>query len=281
MPAIHRHSIIVPLLFFAIACASSEPRDTSAQAPRTDSPQSAAAPANPQDFVGDWEAVSDDGTTIERAQMQLDNGTVHGVAQSLERGYFSGNVTKKAEAFFTGTPSNGGLDITVSDESSGQSVKGRAIRRGGYLILSIGEFETAYARPGKSLVQNAQGSKEAELLARSVTGMVYQSGTSASGRDGSFTGGRMRLALCSDGTAAFDKSDLATTGGSDAVDMGDAVSRRGKWSIVLYAGAPAIRAQWEGTGTSYSLTRYFRVEPHRNGSGARVDGVDLGVSGSC
>jgi hypothetical protein len=110
--------------------------------------------------------------------------------------------------------------------------------------------------------------------------MIYSTSSSASGR-GAFVGGRVKLALCADGSIAYERSDVATTGGDDAVDMGSSMSRRGQWDIVLYAGAPAVRAQWEGTGTSYSLTRYFHIEPSRDGSGARIDGVNLGVAGSC
>jgi hypothetical protein len=63
------------------------------------------------------------------------------------------------------------------------------------------------------------------------------------------------------------------------VDMGSTTSRRGQWGIVLFAGLPVVKAEWQGTGSSYSLTRYFRIEPRANG--ARVDGVDLAASGSC
>jgi hypothetical protein len=76
-------------------------------------------------------------------------------------------------------------------------------------------------------------------------------------------------------------SDLASTGGAQGVDIGDATSRRGQWGVVLRAGTPVVRAQWTGTGSSYSLTRYFRVQPHKDGSGARVDGTDLPAAGSC
>jgi hypothetical protein len=75
-------------------------------------------------------------------------------------------------------------------------------------------------------------------------------------------------------------SDLASTG-AGGVDMGDATSRRGQWGVVLLAGAPVVRAHWNGTGSSYSLTRYFRVQPHADGSGARIDGTELPAAGSC
>jgi hypothetical protein len=89
----------------------------------------------------------------------------------------------------------------------------------------------------------------------------------------------VRLALCSDASIAFDVSDLATTGGADGVDMGESTARRGEWGIVLLAGIPVVRAQWSGTGSSYSLTRYFRIQPQ--GSSAIVDGTLLPVSGTC
>jgi hypothetical protein len=109
---------------------------------------------------------------------------------------------------------------------------------------------------------------------------VFSSSSQSSGR-GAFVGNRVRLALCSDGSIAFDVSDLATTGGTDAVDIGNATSRRGTWTVVLRAGLPVVRAQWNGTGSSYSLTRYFRIQPNANGSVALVDGTELGASGSC
>ncbi len=80
---------------------------------------------------------------------------------------------------------------------------------------------------------------------------------------------------------AFDVSDLASTGGADGVDMGDATSRRGQWGVVLLAGVPVVRANWNGTGSSHSLTRYFRVQPNTDGSGARIDGTTLPATGSC
>ena len=116
------------------------------------------------------------------------------------------------------------------------------------------------------IVKSAEGSKEAESLARSVTGMVYE--------------GMMRLALCSDGTAGLDQG-VAAKSAYNSVAMGNSGSRRGRWDIVLYGGAPAIRAQWERTATRGSVTRYFRVEPGSNGSGARVDGIELTVGGTC
>jgi hypothetical protein len=117
-------------------------------------------------------------------------------------------------------------------------------------------------------------------FAQEIGGRIYSSSSQASG-SGAFVGNRVRLALCADGTIAYDASDVATTGGDEGVDMGSTTSRRGEWSVVLLAGLPVVRAQWNGTGSSYSLTRYFRIQPGANGSGASVDGVQLPVTGSC
>ena len=67
----------------------------------------------------------------------------------------------------------------------------------------------------------------------------------------------------------------------DGGSIGNTVTRRGQWGVVLYAGSPAIKAQWQGTGTSYSLTAYFRVRPAASGNSANVDGVDLPLTGRC
>jgi hypothetical protein len=240
-----------------------------------------ATPSGPEDFAGKWEVVSDDGTYIETAEMEVSGQEVTGIVRSLERGYYSGRVTVKAEAALRGTPRAGGLDLVVWDVATGSpdnGVKGRALRRGEYLILQIGHNETGYARPGVSVVQTAEGSAAASKLAEQIAGRIYSASTGGSGR-GAFVGSRARLALCADGSIAFDVSDLATTGGSDGVDMGSSTSRRGQWGIVLLAGAPVVQARWTGTGSSYSLTRYFRIEP--TASGARIDGSDLPLTGRC
>ena len=65
------------------------------------------------------------------------------------------------------------------------------------------------------------------------------------------------------------------------MDGGTSWSRRGTWSVVLYAGAPAVRAEWEGTGTTYSLVDYIRIEPSADGESAVVDGTRLPVTGQC
>jgi hypothetical protein len=240
-------------------------------------------PSGPEGFTGSWEAVSDDGTNTETAELEISDGMITGIVRSLERGYYSGRVTVNAEVAVRGTPRGGGLDLRAWNAQNGNSenaVAGRAVKRGDYLILRIGDGETGYARPGVPVVRSAEGSAAAARFAEAIAGRIYSASTQASGR-GAFVGNRVRLALCTDGTIAFDVSDLASTGGADGVDMGDAISRRGQWSVVLLAGAPVVRAHWNGTGSSYSLTRYFRVQPHADGSGAAVDGTQLPVTGSC
>jgi hypothetical protein len=246
-------------------------------------PDESFTPSQPEAFTGSWEAVSDDGTNTESAELEISDGIVAGTIRSLERGYYSGRVTVTAEVALRGTPRAGGLDLRAWDAQKGtpeNAVTGRAGRRGEYLILRIGDGETGYARPGVPVVRSAEGSPAAARLAQAIAGRIYSASTQASGR-GAFVGNRVRLALCADGNIAFDVSDLASTGGADGVDMGDATSRRGQWSVVLLAGAPVVRAHWNGTGSSYSLTRYFRVQPHSDGSGARIDGTELPVAGSC
>ncbi len=238
-------------------------------------------PSQPEAFAGEWQAVSEDGTYTETAEIEVSGKSVQGILRSLERGYFSGRTTVKAEVALRGTWNSGALDIRAWNTEGGSaenSVAGRAMKRGEYLIVRIGDGETGYARSGVPIVKSAEGSAAAAKLAESVAGRVYSASSSGSGR-GAFVGNRVRLALCSDATIAFDVSDLASTGGADGVDMGDATSRRGRWSVVLLAGRPVVRAQWTGTGSSYSLTRYFRIEP--KGSSAVIDGTELPVSGSC
>jgi hypothetical protein len=263
---------------------------TNGSSERSVSPRKATAmdddpftPSRPEEFVGSWEAVSDDGTNIETAEFELADGGVRGTLQSLERGYYSGRVTVNAEVTLRGTPRAGALDLRAWDAQTGSpenAVAGRAVRRGDFLILRIGDGETGYARPGVAIVRSAEGSPEAASLAQAIAGRIYSASTQSSAR-GAFVGSRVSLSLCSDGNIAFDVSDLASTAGAAGVDMGDATSRRGQWTVVLRAGTPVVRAQWTGTGSSYSLTRYFRIQPHNDGSGARVDGTDLPVAGSC
>ncbi|HKY96606.1 MAG TPA: hypothetical protein VJL35_02015 [Gemmatimonadaceae bacterium] len=240
-------------------------------------------PSEPADFAGSWEAVSDDGTNIETAEFAVAGDAVTGTIRSLERGYYSGRVTVTAEVQIRGTPAKGGLDLEawpLNDGERGAGVRGRGIIRDKYLILRVGDGESSYARPGVSLVQSAEGSAAARDLAAAITGRIYSTSSQANGR-GAFVGGRRQLALCSDGSISFEASDLASTGGAESVDMGSSVSRRGEWDIVLYAGLPVVRAKWSGTGSSYSLTRYFHIKPHADHSGASVDGTDLPVTGPC
>ena len=241
------------------------------------------SPSGLNDFAGSWEAVSDDGTNSETAEFQIENGAATGTLRSLERGYYSGRVTVTAEISFRGTPQSGGLDLLAWNSGNGNpetGTRGRAMRRGEYLVVRVGDGETSYARPGTPLVKSAKGSAAAERLANQIAGRIYSSRMEASGR-GAFVGNRVRLALCADGTIAFDVSDVATTGGSDAVDMGNATARRGNWTVVLLAGMPVVRAAWSGTGSTYSLTRYFRIQPVAQGSSAHIDGTNLPVTGTC
>ena len=75
-----------------------------------------------------------------------------------------------------------------------------------------------------------------------------------------------------------DESDVGSVPNGD---IGSSRSRRGTWQIVLRAGAPTVRAQWEGTGSSYSLIEYFDVGPSSDGRAATVDGTRLPVTGQC
>lgn len=262
-------------------CEPAPAAGVAAEAPDTSAAAENLTPSAPEAFAGQWEVASDDGTYIETAEIEVSGGQVTGILRSHERGYYSGRVTVTAEVAMRAVPSAGGLDILAWDVATGSEengIKGRGFRRGEYLILQIGDGETSYARPGVSVVKSAEGSAAAEKLAAQIAGRVYSSSTTSSGR-GAFVGSRVRLALCADASIAFDVSDLATTGGPDGVDMGGSTARRGEWGIVLLAGLPVVRAQWSGTGSSYSLTRYFRVQPQ--GSGAIVDGTPLPVSGTC
>jgi hypothetical protein len=238
-----------------------------------------------RDFTGRWEFASDDGTNQEILELSVSGTAASGTLTALEHGYFSRRTTVKAEVAIRGTLSGGTLQVRLWDAANGSpndAVAGTARLRGEYLVLRLRDTETGYARPGRALVQSAEGSAEAAALARAITGRVYATSSQASGR-GAFVGGRVRLALCGDGRIEYDASDVGSTpspsGGS--VDMGSSVARRGRWGIVLHAGAPMVRAEWEGTGTSYSLTAYFRVEPDAGGQSATVDGVVRRVAGRC
>jgi hypothetical protein len=234
------------------------------------------------DFGGQWQLRSDDGTNEEIVELTVRDPDVAGSITALEHGYFSKRTTVKARLLVRGTLTNGALQLRFWNEAESpndaKAATGRV--RGEYFVLTIDGAETGYARPGRDLVRSAEGSAEAATLARAVSGRIYSRGSQAGGRGGAIAGGRTRLALCADGTVAYDASDVASAPDGGGT-LGNTVSRRGTWGIVLYAGAPMVKAQWQGTGSSYSLTAYFRVRPDAAGRSANVDGVDLPVTGRC
>ena len=234
------------------------------------------------DFAGQWQLRSDDGTSEEIVDLTVRGTDVNGEITALEHGYFSKRTTVKARLLVRGALANGALQLRFWNENGSpddaKAATGRL--RGEYFVLIIDGAETGYARPGRDLVKSAEGSAEAVRLARAVSGRIYSRTSQVGGRGGAIAGGRTRLALCTDGTVAYDASDVGSApdgGGS----LGSTVSRRGTWGVVLYADAPMVKAQWEGTGSSYSLTAYFRVRPDAAGRSANVDGVDFPVTGRC
>lgn len=234
------------------------------------------------DFAGQWQLRSDDGTSEETVELTVRGIDVDGRITALEHGYFSKRTTVKARLLVRGTLANGALQLRFWNEAASpndaKAATGRL--RGEYFVLTIDGAETGYARPGRDLVKSAEGAAEAATLARAVIGRIYSHSSQVGGRGGAIAGGRTRLALCADGTVAYDASDVGSApdgGGS----LGNTVSRRGTWGIVLYAGVPMVKAQWQGSGSSYSLTAYFRVRPDAAGRSATVDGVDLPVTGRC
>ena len=237
-----------------------------------------------RDFAGRWEATSDDGTSQEVVELTAEGSAVTGTLTVLEHGYFSRRTTVKQQLAIRGTVQGGVLQLRIWDAegSADNAASGTGRLRGEYLVLRAGESESGYARPGTPLVRSAEGSSEAERLARAVVGRVYSTSQQASGR-GAFVGGRVRLALCADGTVAYDASDVAATPGplGGGADLGSTVTRRGTWDVVLVAGAPAVRAHWQGTGSSYSLTAYFHIRPDATGRSATVDVTQLPVTGRC
>jgi hypothetical protein len=246
-----------------------------------------SSPLGAQDFSGDWEAASDDGTEQHVAEFAESRDGVEGTVTALEVGYFSGNVSVREQLELIGTIRGDTLEftgtLTSADEGAAENVSGSAIRRGEYLVIRVGTYHLELARPGTPLVRSAEGSTEAATLARAIIGREYSTRSEARG-GGAYVGSRVRVALCAGGRIEYSRSDLATTPGSfpDAgVDMGSSYSRRGTWSVVLYAGIPVVRAEWEGSGTSYSLIAYLRVEPSWDGSTAVVDGMELPSTGHC
>jgi hypothetical protein len=250
--------------------------------PAGSAPADAASPVSAAALAGEWEMVSDDGTYRELVQLSAAGERLEGSVVAVERGYFTGRDEVQRQVAIEGVVRGGRAVLSARDAATGETAQATAFRRGEYLVLRIGDHESGYARPGEPLVESAMGNAAAEALARSITGRIYSSSSQASGRNGGFVGQRVRLALCSDGTVAFDASDVASVPGGmpDAgMDYGSGRSRRGTWGIVLLAGAPVVRAQWEGTGTTYSLTEYFRIRP--TADGATVDGTELPATGSC
>ena len=233
------------------------------------------------DFAGRWQLKSDDGTNEELIELTVRGTEVTGELASLEHGYFSNRTTVKARLLLRGTFANGSLQLRLwnaeGSPNDGRTATGRL--RGEYLILTIAGNESGYARPGRSLVASAEGSPEGAALARAVSGRVYSTSTQAGNRGGAIVGARVRLALCNTGRIEYDVSDVGSV--PDGGSIGSTTTRRGQWGVVLYAGSPVIKAQWQGTGTSYSLTAYFRVRPAASGNSANVDGVDLPLTGRC
>ncbi len=238
------------------------------------------AASGPDPFLGEWQTVSPDGTAGEALELERSGDGVAGSLRVWERGYFSGRITVKQQLALEGNVDQRGLALRMTDQESGNRFPAVAERHGDYLIIRIGSDETAYAREGVPLVRDASGSAAAAALEQAVRGNIYLASTQAAGR-GAFVGKRTRLALCADGEIQFGVSDLATTGGADAVDFGGSTARRGGWEIVLYAGMPAVHAHWQGTGTSYSLDRYFRIVPAAGGRSITVDGTPLPLQGHC
>lgn len=254
----------------------------------TDSPPSGDAgfrAGSASDFAGRWELTSGDGTNQELVELTVSGGEVTGTLTALEHGYFSKRTTMKGRMLMRGTLANGALQLRVWPEtgSPNETAPATGRLRGEYLVLRAGDSESGYARPGRPLVQSAEGSPAAAVLARAVTGRVFSRGSQALGGGGAIAGARTRLALCADGHVEYDVSDVGSAplpqGGGGSI--GSSKTRRGEWSVVLLAGAPAVKAQWHGTGTSYSLTEYFQVKPDASGRSATVDGVTLAVTDRC
>src|SRR6185503_2485531 len=93
--------LLLPTLAFAVACDGPAAQDNAqaveqvAELSFVEDPHSTASLV---DFAGSWEAVSDDGTAKETAELEVNDGVVIGVLRTMERGYFSGNVKVTAEA---------------------------------------------------------------------------------------------------------------------------------------------------------------------------------------
>jgi len=233
------------------------------------------------EFTGEWQFTTPDGTSGENLTLSVRGTDVVGAGVAFERGYYSGRTTVKARVAVRGTLSNGALELRIAPEgaSPDAAIRASGRLRGEYFILVIDGAETGYARPGRDLVRDAQGSAEATAFTRTIAGRVYSTSTQAGRRDGAIVGGRTRLALCTNGQVEYDFSDVGSV--PDGGSMGSTVARRGQWTVVLYAGAPTVMARWNGSGSSYSLTRFFAVRPDASGRSARVDGKDLAVTDRC
>ena len=233
-------------------------------------------------FDGTWQFKVDDGTYEERIELVTSGDQIRGTLTAARHGYFSNRTTTEGTFRVEGTVRGGRASVRVVDQSGGGARDAEIRRRGAYLIVRIGNKDIGYARPGTPLVQHDENSSEALALVRAVMGKVYETRTQAGGR-GAFVGGRTRLALCANGEIAYDESNVATTGPSagGTSDLGSSLARRGRWTVVLYAGAPTVMARWEGTGSSYSLSAYFDVRPSPDGRSAEVDGTLLPVTGKC
>jgi hypothetical protein len=237
-------------------------------------------------FEGAWEATSEDGTELHAAELHATDTRVTGRVVRAQRGYFSGEVEIQERLDLEGAVRGGVLEFSGQlEDAEGRraTAGGTGVRRGEYLILRVGSYEVALAPPGVPLAVSAEGSPDAARLAGQVLGREFASSAQAHGR-GAFVGKRVRLALCADGTISYSRSELVATPGAlpgGGVDGGSSWSRRGRWTVVLYAGTPVVRADWEGTGSSYSLVDYIRIEPAADGSSATVDGVQLPLTGRC
>ena len=242
-----------------------------------------ALPFQGTELSGKWEFKVDDGTYDERLDLSVSGNQLRGTLIAFNHGYFSRRSTEAGSFRVEGTVQNGRAAARMIDVSNGSSRDVEITRRGAYLLLRLPGRVVGYARPGTPLVRDGEGSGEALALAKAVMGRIYQTSSQANGR-GSFVGGRTRLALCANGEVAYDFSDLVTVPGNSSGatnDAGSSVSRRGQWTVVLYAGAPMVMTRWQGTGSSYSLTAYFDVLPAADGKSADVDGKRLPVTGSC
>ena len=251
---------------------------------RVPAPGVALRAASPDEFSGEWQAMSDDETSGEVVELAVSGNTVQGAITVASRGYFSGRVTVESQVSLEGMFRDGGFEVTLTNVETGGVSRATFRMRSEFLIFLVDGTELGvYARPGRPLVASAETSPEATALAHAIRGKVYSVSQQAAGRGG-FVGGRFKVAFCANGSMTYDASNVGSVPGGTAgetSDLGSSISRRGVWNIVLLGGAPAIRADWEGTGTSYSLTRYFRVRPSADGRSALIDGAEIPLAGGC